>query len=66
MAAAVRMMSADAVELAKSGYPGLPLGMADVAAVLWGEFLNVVPKDPHWPDRRSLYPLGGAWLGASL
>ena len=51
MAAAVRMMSADAVELAKSGHPGLPLGMADVAAVLWGEFLNVVPKDPHWPDR---------------
>lgn len=51
MAAAVRMMSADAVELAQSGHPGLPLGMADVAAVLWGEFLNVVPSEPDWPDR---------------
>ena len=51
MASAVRMLSADAVEKAQSGHPGLPLGMADVAAVLWGEFLNVAPLDPSWSDR---------------
>ena len=41
----------DAVEKAKSGHPGLPMGMADVATVLFSRFLKFDPADPHWPDR---------------
>ncbi|WP_031933723.1 transketolase [Candidatus Hepatobacter penaei] len=51
MAASVRLLSIDAIENAGSGHPGLPLGMADVMAVLWGEFLHVAPNHPEWPDR---------------
>lgn len=51
LAKAIRFLSADMVEKAKSGHPGLPLGMADVASVLFGEFLKFNPKDPKWPDR---------------
>lgn len=48
---ALRFLSADMVEKAKSGHPGLPMGMADVVAVLFFEFLTFYPKDPHWPLR---------------
>lgn len=41
----------DAVELAQSGHPGAPMGFADVAEVLWREFLRFNPNNPHWPDR---------------
>src|SRR5690606_8812322 len=41
----------DAVEKAKSGHPGMPMGMADVATVLWTRFLKFDPSAPHWPDR---------------
>lgn len=41
----------DAVEQANSGYPGLPLGAAPMAYVLWQEFLKHNPVDPAWPDR---------------
>ena len=41
----------DAVEKAKSGHPGLPMGMADVATVLFSRFLKFDPANPHWPDR---------------
>ncbi|MGB4100288.1 MAG: transketolase, partial [Alphaproteobacteria bacterium] len=51
MANAIRFLAIDAVEAAKSGHPGMPMGMADVAAVLWGQFLKFNPADPHWPDR---------------
>ncbi|MGB0919285.1 MAG: transketolase [Holosporaceae bacterium] len=51
MAHALRLLSVDAIEAAKSGHPGLPLGMADVATVLWAEFLNVSPTNPAWPNR---------------
>ncbi len=51
MANAVRALSMDAVEKAKSGHPGMPMGMADVAAVLFAKFMRVDPANPHWPDR---------------
>ncbi|MDE2181910.1 MAG: transketolase [Alphaproteobacteria bacterium] len=51
LANAVRALSMDAVEAAKSGHPGLPLGMADAATVLWTQFLKFDPRDPAWPDR---------------
>jgi transketolase len=48
---AVRMLCADAVEAANSGHPGAPLGMADIAEVLWRRTLKHDPADPTWPDR---------------
>lgn len=51
MANAIRALSMDAVERAKSGHPGMPMGMADVATVLFTEFLRYDPKHPNWPDR---------------
>lgn len=51
MASAVRVLSADMIEKAGSGHPGMPLGMADVATVLWSKFLKIDPKAPAWPDR---------------
>ena len=51
MANAIRALSIDAVEQAKSGHVGLPLGMADAATVLWTEFLKHNPAKPDWPDR---------------
>ena len=54
MADAVRFLAADAVEKAKSGHPGMPMGMADVATVLFSRFLKFDAADPHWPDRDRL------------
>lgn len=51
MANAIRFLSMDAVEKAQSGHPGLPMGMADVATVLFTRFMTHDPKNPHWPDR---------------
>jgi transketolase len=51
MANAIRALAMDAVEAANSGHPGMPMGMADVATVLWSEFLKFDPADPKWPDR---------------
>jgi transketolase len=51
MANAIRALSMDAVEHANSGHPGMPMGMADVATVLFSEFLTFDPAHPHWPDR---------------
>jgi transketolase len=51
MANAIRALSMDAVEKANSGHPGMPMGMADVATVLFTQFLKFDPKHPHWPDR---------------
>jgi len=51
MANAIRALAMDAVEKANSGHPGLPLGAADVATVLFSRFLKFDPAAPHWPDR---------------
>jgi transketolase len=51
MANAIRFLSMDAVEKANSGHPGLPMGCADIATVLFTRFLKFDPKNPHWADR---------------
>jgi transketolase len=51
MANAIRFLAIDAVEKAKSGHPGMPMGMADVATVLFSRFLKFDSADPGWPDR---------------
>jgi transketolase len=51
MANALRALAMDAVEQAKSGHPGMPMGMADIAAVLFTQFLRFDPQAPDWPDR---------------
>ncbi|ETO94407.1 transketolase [Legionella oakridgensis] len=48
---AIRFLSIDAVEKAQSGHPGMPLGMADIATVLWKKFYKHNPKNPHWFNR---------------
>ena len=51
LANAVRALSMDAVQKANSGHPGAPMGMADIAEVLWNDHLKHNPANPHWPDR---------------
>src|SRR5207248_7215269 len=51
MANAIRALAMDAVEQAKSGHPGLPMGAADIATVLFTRFMKFDPADPAWPDR---------------
>ncbi len=51
LANAIRALSMDAVQKAKSGHPGAPMGMADIAEVLWRDFLKHNPSDPNWADR---------------
>lgn len=51
MATAIRVLAMDAVEAAKSGHPGAPMGLADVAAVLFNRFIKIDPSDDTWPDR---------------
>ena len=51
MANAIRALAMDAVEKANSGHPGMPMGMADVATVLYSKFLKFDPQHPQWPDR---------------
>lgn len=51
LANAIRALSMDAVQKAKSGHPGAPMGMADIAEVLWRDFLKHNPQDPSWPNR---------------
>ena len=65
LANAIRALSMDAVQKAKSGHPGAPMGMADIAEVLWRDFLNHNPQNPlclsGWPapivKRRSMHVL---------
>jgi transketolase len=51
MADAIRFLAMDAVQAAKSGHPGMPMGMADVATILFSEFIKINPADPDWADR---------------
>ncbi|MBB4655322.1 transketolase [Xanthomonas sp. F14] len=51
LANAIRFLAADAVEAAKSGHPGMPMGMADIAEVLWNDFFRHNPNNPQWFNR---------------
>ena len=51
LANAIRALSMDAVQQANSGHPGMPMGMADIAEVLWNDYLSHDPGDPRWPNR---------------
>lgn len=51
LANAIRVLSMDAVQQANSGHPGMPMGMADIAEVLWNDFLSHNPANPHWANR---------------
>ncbi|MFX1766966.1 transketolase [Paraburkholderia sp. A1RI-2L] len=51
LANALRFLAIDAVEVARSGHPGMPMGMADIAEVLWRDHLRHSPRDPSWPNR---------------
>ena len=51
LANAIRFLAIDAVEAANSGHPGMPMGMADVATILFTQFLKFDAADPAWPDR---------------
>ncbi|NQX87267.1 MAG: transketolase [Halioglobus sp.] len=51
LANAIRALSMDAVQKANSGHPGAPMGMADIAEVLWNDYLRHNPTNPHWPNR---------------
>ena len=57
LANAIRFLSIDAVQAAKSGHPGMPMGMADVATVLFKNFLKFNPKNPNWLNRDRLFYL---------
>ncbi|STQ78744.1 Transketolase 1 [Hafnia alvei] len=51
LANAIRALSMDAVQKANSGHPGAPMGMADIAEVLWRDYMNHNPTNPNWADR---------------
>jgi transketolase len=51
LANAIRVLAMDAVQQANSGHPGMPMGMADIAQVLWNDHLRHNPANPHWPNR---------------
>jgi transketolase len=55
----IKFLAVDGVEKAKSGHPGLPMGAADYAYVLWNKFLRYNPKDPKWPNRDRFILSGG-------
>ena len=56
---AIRVLSADMIQKANSGHPGLPLGAAAVAYTLWGKEMNFDPKDPKWINRDRFVLSGG-------
>ena len=61
LANAIRALSMDAVQKAKSGHPGAPMGMADIAEVLWNDYLKHNPEDPKWADRDRFVLMAEVW-----
>ena len=63
---AIRALSMDAVQKAKSGHPGAPMGMADIAEVLWRDFLKHNPQNPSWADRDRFVPVSYTHLSGAI
>ena len=59
-------MSIDAVQKANSGHPGMPMGMADVATVLFKDYLNFNPKNPSWINRDRFVLICWTWINVTL
>jgi transketolase len=66
MANAIRFLAMDAVQAANSGHPGMPMGMADVATVLFNRFIRIDPSMPDWADRDRFRAVGRARFDADL
>ena len=66
LANAIRFLSIDAVEEANSGHPGMPMGMADVATVLFKSFLRFNPKNPSWINRDRFIFISRTWINAFI
>ena len=66
VASTIRMLAADAVETANSGHQGAPMGQADLAFVLWDEFLRFDPQDPDWVGRDRFIPLVWACIYVAI
>ena len=66
LANAIRALAMDAVEKAKSGHPGMPMGMADAATVLFSKFLKYDPSEPNWASRQRLARSAKAWPTLSV
>ena len=65
LANAIRFLAIDAVQAANSGHPGMPMGMADIAEVLWNDYLKHNPANPAWPDRDRFILSNGCLLYTS-
>ena len=63
---AVRALSMDAVQKANSGHPGAPMGMADIAEVLWNDNMNHNPANPNWATVTAFILVEWPWLNADL
>jgi transketolase len=66
MANAIRVLAMDAVQAANSGHPGAPMGLADVATVLFNRFVTIDPAAHDWPDRDRFVMSGGPRLDAGV
>ena len=62
----IRILSADAVQNANAGHPGMPMGAAAMAYTLWTQFLKHNPRNPQWLDRDRFVLSGGAWVDAAV
>ena len=62
----IRMLSADAVQNANAGHPGMPMGAAAMAYTLWTQFLKHNPRNPQWFDRDRFVLSGGTWIDAVI
>ncbi len=66
IANAIRVLAMDAVQQANSGHPGAPMGMADIADVVWREFLNHNPTNPQWVNRDRFVFIKWPWLNVAI